>query len=104
MMHRQKLLLAVCGIATAAASHAQSPPTSLKFEVASLKPSQPDPRGFAGIRPAPGGERYVASNVTLKLMITVAYRIQADQAISFQSMSQKLVRDQGTSGLCAAGG
>jgi uncharacterized protein (TIGR03435 family) len=79
MMHRQKLLLAVCGIATAAASHAQSPPTSLKFEVASLKPSQPDPRGFAGIRPAPGGERYVASNVTLKLMITVAYRIQADQ-------------------------
>jgi uncharacterized protein (TIGR03435 family) len=52
--------------------------SALKFEVASIKPSQPgDPGG--GIRPAPGGERYVASNVTLKLLITVAYRIKADQ-------------------------
>ena len=49
---------------------------ALKFEVASIKPNRTgEARG--GIRPAPGGERYVASNVTLKLMITVAYRIKA---------------------------
>jgi uncharacterized protein (TIGR03435 family) len=51
---------------------------ALRFEVASLKPSPPGQTRY-GIRPAPGGERYVASNVTLKLMITVAYRIKADQ-------------------------
>jgi hypothetical protein len=34
---------------------------SLKFEVASLKPSQPGARGPFGIRPAPGGQRYVAN-------------------------------------------
>jgi uncharacterized protein (TIGR03435 family) len=78
MTRIMNLLLAASAFA-AAASLAQSPATSLKFEVASLKPSQPDPRGFMGIRPAPGGERYLASNVTLKLLITVAYRIKADQ-------------------------
>jgi uncharacterized protein (TIGR03435 family) len=51
---------------------------ALKFEVASIKPSQPG-ETRSGIRPAPGGERYVASNVTLKLLVTVAYRIKADQ-------------------------
>lgn len=49
-----------------------------KFEVASVKPSQ-STDGPAGIRPAPGGERYLASRVTLKLLITVAYRARADQ-------------------------
>ncbi len=63
------LLAAIC--------HLNGQP-ALKFEVSSIKPSQPgDPR--SGIRPAPGGERYVASNITLKQMITVAYRIKADQ-------------------------
>jgi uncharacterized protein (TIGR03435 family) len=52
--------------------------SALKFEVASIKPSQLGEARY-GIRPAPGGERYVASNVTLKQMITVAYRIKADQ-------------------------
>jgi uncharacterized protein (TIGR03435 family) len=51
---------------------------ALKFEAASIKPSQPGETG-GGIRPAPGGERYVASNVTLKQMITVAYRIKPEQ-------------------------
>ncbi len=49
-----------------------------KFEVATIKPSQPG-QTRSGIRPAPGGERYLASNVTLKMMITVAYRVRADQ-------------------------
>jgi hypothetical protein len=51
---------------------------ALKFEVASIKPSQPGGTRY-GIRPAPGGERYLASNVTLKQLITVAYRIKAEQ-------------------------
>jgi uncharacterized protein (TIGR03435 family) len=50
----------------------------LKFEVASIKPSQPGSPGGA-IRPAAGGESYIASNVTLKVMTMVAYRIKADQ-------------------------
>ena len=64
-------------------ARAQAPaaaPTSLEFEAASLKPSQPGGRG-GGIRPAPGGERYVASNATLKLLITVAYRIKEAQVV-----------------------
>ena len=51
---------------------------TLKFEVASLKPSDPGTRG-GGIRPAPGGERYLATNATLKSFMTVAYRIKGDQ-------------------------
>ncbi len=50
----------------------------LQFEVASLKPSQPGAE-ISGIRPAPGGRRYVADNASLKMLLTVAYRIRADQ-------------------------
>ena len=53
-------------------------PADLRFEVASLKPSQPGGRGGA-IRPAEGGMRYVANNYSIRGMITVAYRIKPDQ-------------------------
>lgn len=76
-----KRLLAIAAIAAARAQSPSPPATaSPKFEVASLKPSEPGGRAF-GIRPAPGGERYVASGVTLRLMITVAYRIKDSQVI-----------------------
>lgn len=52
----------------------------MKFEVASLKPSPPGGRG-GGIRPTLGGERYVATNIPLKLLITVAYRVKAEQVV-----------------------
>lgn len=52
----------------------------LRFEVAALKPSAPGERN-GGIRPAPGGERYLATNVSLRLMLTVAYRINDDQIV-----------------------
>jgi uncharacterized protein (TIGR03435 family) len=55
---------------------AQAP--ELQFEVASLKPSPPGEKG-GGIRPAPGGTRYLATGVPLKLLLTVAYRIRDDQ-------------------------
>lgn len=52
----------------------------LRFEVASLKPSDGTAQG-AGIRPAPGGERYEARNCTIKMMIQVAYRVKAEQIV-----------------------
>jgi uncharacterized protein (TIGR03435 family) len=74
-MHRiAALALAAMGLG------AQAPPPSLTFEVASLKPSQPGVRG-GGIRPAPGGERYVATNVPLRILILVAYRVKTDQLV-----------------------
>jgi len=56
-------------------------PSDLKFEVASLKPSEKENQGFAGIRPALGGQRYEAANCPITLMIQVAYRIKADQIV-----------------------
>ena len=52
---------------------------ALRFEVATIKPSQGGRVG--GIRPAPGGQRYVGSNVPLRLVIQVAYRLRNDQVI-----------------------
>ena len=64
------------GPAVAQAPAAKSAPA--KFEVVTLKPSQAQgPNG--GIRPAPGGERYVAQNCPLRLMITVAYGVKGSQ-------------------------
>lgn len=53
-------------------------PPDLQFDVASLKPSDGTRQG-AGIRPAPGGQRYIATNCPIKLMIQVAYRVKAEQ-------------------------
>lgn len=72
--------IAACGL-FAALLPAQAPsriPPDLRFEVVSLKPSTGhDPGG--GIRPAPGGQRYVAVNCPIKLMIQVAFRVKAEQ-------------------------
>src|SRR5580700_2143318 len=65
----------------AAALLAQAPPKippDLTFEVASLKPSNKQEPG-GGIRPAPGGQRYVAINCPIKTMIMVAYRVKPEQ-------------------------
>jgi uncharacterized protein (TIGR03435 family) len=75
-MHRIAVLLLAFGTL---AAQAPAVDPNLKFEVASIKPSV----GGAGgqIRPAPGGQRYVANGVPLSLMLMVAYRIKADQLI-----------------------
>ncbi len=52
----------------------------LRFEVVSLKPSTGE-RDGAGIRPAPGGARYVAVNCPLRLMIQVAWRVKPEQIV-----------------------
>jgi uncharacterized protein (TIGR03435 family) len=75
-MHRT----AVC-VLFAAPLLAQAPariPPDLRFEVASLKPSDGTGQG-GGIRPAPGGQRYEATNCPIKLMIQVAFRVKAEQ-------------------------
>jgi len=69
---------AAMALTIAALTHAQTPDPSLKFDVASLKASEPGGRG-GGIRPAPGGERYLATNVPLRLLIQVAYRVKNSQ-------------------------
>src|SRR5712691_2353422 len=48
-----------------------------EFEVASIKPASPDARGMF-IRTAPGG-RVNVTNMTLKELIVLAYRIQPYQ-------------------------
>ena len=53
----------------------------LAFEVASVKPSKPGERG-GGIRPLPGGQTYVATNVPLRLMIKLMYKITDSQRIN----------------------
>lgn len=51
------------------------------FEVASVKPAIADARGLMLIRPQPGGLRYVARNVPLRLLIKAMYKITDSQII-----------------------
>jgi uncharacterized protein (TIGR03435 family) len=78
------LRLAVC-VFFMAALLAQPPakvPPDLRFEVASLKPAATQPaNGFYGIRPAPGGQRYEATNCPIRTMIQVAYRVKPEQIV-----------------------
>lgn len=55
-------------------------PGSLRFEVASVKPSPAGARGGMA-RPEPGGRRYRGTNLPLKAYISSAYRIKADQVV-----------------------
>jgi uncharacterized protein (TIGR03435 family) len=51
----------------------------LAFEVASVKPSESG--FFGGIRPAEGGQRYVARGVPVRFMIKLIYHIIDDQIV-----------------------
>ncbi len=66
--------------ALAVVALAQAPPSTLAFEVASIKPSQPGAT-VRGIRPAPGGQRYVAQSWPLRGFIYVAYRVKQEQVV-----------------------
>ena len=70
----------VFGVALLLAQKPPAPSDTLQFEVAALKPSDPGGRG-GGIRPAPGGERYLATNVAPRLMLSVAWRVRPDQIV-----------------------
>lgn len=59
-------------LVVSAAAFGQRPP---EIEVASIKPSDPNNRGFGIIRPMPGNQTYYAKNMTLRTMMTVAYTV-----------------------------
>jgi uncharacterized protein (TIGR03435 family) len=52
----------------------------LKFEVVSVRPCQPD-KGPNGMRPMPGGERYVAGCGPLRPTLWTSYWLQPDQVV-----------------------
>jgi uncharacterized protein (TIGR03435 family) len=69
-----------CVFLSAALAVAQvfAPAGPLKFEVASIRPTQPGtPKG--GLRPLPGGRRYVGSNNPLRYYLAVAYQVRLEQ-------------------------
>jgi hypothetical protein len=65
------------GLAIAALVQAQKP-ERLTFEVASIKLANPDERG-GGIKAMPGGQRYVATNVPVKLIFSLMYKVPLRQ-------------------------
>lgn len=60
-------------------AHAQQP-IPLRFEVASIRHNRSGDRE-SSVRIPPGGERYIGSNATQKLLIVVAYRLRNDEVI-----------------------
>jgi uncharacterized protein (TIGR03435 family) len=78
MKNGQKLTRPVAAlVATAAIVYAQTP---LTFDVASVKAAAPGGRGGI-VRQMPGNQRYLATNVPLRLIMTVAYSV-TDRQIS----------------------
>jgi hypothetical protein len=61
----------------AALAYGQSP-ERLTFEVASIKPAATDTR-IGGIKATPGGQRYEARNVPVKLIFSLMYKIPMRQ-------------------------
>jgi uncharacterized protein (TIGR03435 family) len=60
------------------ALHAQDKPARLTFEVASIKPSQPGGRGGL-IKALPGGQEYSARNASVKLIVSLMYKVPIRQ-------------------------
>ena len=78
-MRPTRMLAAALMAAAVAAAQAFAPTGSLTFDVASLKRSQPG-AAEAGVRPAPGGRRYVG-NVPLRTYLYVAYQVRPEQIV-----------------------
>jgi uncharacterized protein (TIGR03435 family) len=75
---RSCLLVAAVGLMSGTLLHGQEKPARLTFEVSSIKPAKPGQRG-GGIKPMPGGQEYKAQAVTVKLMISLMYKIPMRQ-------------------------
>ena len=86
VIHRSTLICPavtiICYLCFFSQSRAQAPieKKPLAFEVASIKPSMAGTRG-SGIRPKPGGQGYIAANVSVSSMMQVMYRITASQIV-----------------------
>ena len=66
-------------IATSAVAQKFAPTGPLTFEAASIKPSPPN-TAAAGVRPAPGGRRYIGIQ-TLRSYLYVAYQVRPEQIV-----------------------
>jgi uncharacterized protein (TIGR03435 family) len=76
------MLSTVFLLAGAAAFHQVKPDTEprLEFEVASVKPAKPGSEGGM-IKPLPGGQTYIATNMPVKIMIKLMFHLN-DRQIS----------------------
>ena len=72
-----KLVVVCCVTAITIIAAGQNPP---KFDVVSVRPCKPK-EGDGLMRPAPGGQRYIANCVPLQAIIWVSYLIQPDQIV-----------------------
>jgi uncharacterized protein (TIGR03435 family) len=77
-MRRVCVVAAVAGLMWMPVAQGQEKPARLTFEVATIKPSGTDSLN-GGIKPLPGGNGYVAQNVTVKLMISLMYELPMRQ-------------------------
>src|ERR1700722_17731218 len=69
----------LCAFASIALlAHAQDAPKRLTFEVAKIKPAKEE---GGAILVRPGGQTYTTEGATVKLMITVMYKIPARQIV-----------------------
>jgi uncharacterized protein (TIGR03435 family) len=69
---------AALAIPALALAQSFAPRGSQVFEVASVKPSPPNTQG-TGVRPAPGGRRYIGSGIPLRSYLYVAYQVRPEQ-------------------------
>lgn len=81
-MMRLKLCVAVAAVIIVTAGlclgQVQDHPAQLAFEVATIKPSDPGLTN-GGIKPLPGGDGYMAQNVSVRLMISLMYQVPMRQ-------------------------
>lgn len=73
-------MIAVAGLVYLSAAHAQHQASRLTFEVATIRPSEPGLQN-GGIKPLPGGDGYMAQNVSLRLMISLMYEVPQGQIV-----------------------
>ena len=74
------LLPVVTGLLYSSVAYSQSTPAPLTFDVASIRLSRPGQTSGA-IKPLPGGTGYTAQNVSVKLMISLIYKVPGRQII-----------------------
>ena len=74
---RISFVIALIGVGIAF-GQAFAPRGSLKFEVASIKPT-PTGEQYDGVHPAPGGRRYTGKGMPLRTYLYVAYQVREEQ-------------------------
>jgi uncharacterized protein (TIGR03435 family) len=78
---KKRLLIAILCLMPASLAYAQDKPdkpTRLTFDVATIRRSNANDVG-GGIKPLPGGNGYSAKNISIKLMISLMYRVPMRQ-------------------------